>query len=122
MARAGLDLDGVVSFHGSLTTANPARPGVVRAKVLVLNGADDPLVKPEDIAAFKEEMGAAGVSYRFVNYPGAKHAFTNPDADTLGRQFGLPLAYNKAADTQSWQEMRQFFNELFENQETCMKG
>jgi dienelactone hydrolase len=113
MARAGLDLDGVVSFHGSLDTAHPARPGVVKAKVLVLNGADDPFVKPEDIAAFKEEMKAAGVSYRFINYPGAKHAFTNPDADSLGKEFGLPLAYNSDADTQSWQAMQEFFNELF---------
>ena len=113
MARAGVDLDGVVSFHGSLTTANPARPGVVKAKVLVLNGADDPFTTPANITAFKQEMDAAGVCYRFVNYPGAKHSFTNPDADSFGRRFGLPLAYNAEADAQSWQEMQEFFNGLF---------
>ena len=113
MARAGVDLDGVVSFHGGLTTANPARPGVVKARVLVLNGADDPFVKPEDITAFKQEMDAAGVSYRFVNYPGAKHSFTNPDADSFGQRFGLPLAYSAEADAQSWKEMQKFFDELF---------
>jgi dienelactone hydrolase len=113
MARAGLDLDGVVSFHGALGTAHPARPGVVKAKVLVLNGADDPFAKPEDIAAFKEEMKAAGVSYRFINYPGAKHAFTNPDADSFAKRFGLPVAYNADADKRSWQAMKEFFDELF---------
>jgi dienelactone hydrolase len=94
MARAGLDLDGVVSFHGSLGTTNPARSGVVKAKVLVLNGADDPFVKPEHITGFKQEMDTAGVSYLFVNYPGVKHSFTNPDADSFGQRavhapFGL---------------------------------
>jgi len=108
MARAGLDLDGVVSFYGGLTTANPAKPGMVKAKILVLNGADDPLVKPEDIEAFKKEMDTAGASYRFINYPGAKHAFTNPDADELGKKFDLPIAYNKEADQKSWDELVHF--------------
>jgi dienelactone hydrolase len=56
---------------------------------------------------------AAGVSYRFINYPGAKHAFTNPDADSFGKEFGLPLAYNSDADTQSWRAMQEFFDEVF---------
>ncbi len=113
MARAGLELDGVVSFHGTLSTANPARSGVVKAKVLVLNGADDPFVKPEHITRFEQEMQAAGVSYRFVNYPGAKHSFTNPDADSFGKRFSLPMAYDPEADIQSWQAMQEFFDELF---------
>jgi dienelactone hydrolase len=113
MARAGIDLDGVVSFHGSLGTANPAVPGVVKAKVLVFNGADDPFVKPEHITGFKQEMKAAGVSYRFINYPGVKHSFTNPDADSFGKRFSLPLAYDRDADMQSWQTMQEFFDELF---------
>lgn len=113
MARAGLDLDGVVSFHGSLGTAEPARPGSVKARVLVLNGADDPFVKVEQIAAFKEEMEAAGVRYRFDDYPEAKHSFTNPDADRFGKEYGLPLAYSREADRKSWQAMLDLFHELF---------
>ena len=113
MARAGLDLDGVASFHGSLATPNPARPGVVKARVLVLNGEIDPFVKPEEIEAFKQEMDGAGVNYRFINYPGAKHSFTNPDADKFGEEFSLPLAYNKEADEKSWQAMQDFFMEIF---------
>ncbi|MDW7772308.1 MAG: dienelactone hydrolase family protein [Desulfobulbaceae bacterium] len=113
MARAGFDLDGVVSFHGSLATDNPAQPGNIKARVLVLNGADDPMVKPEEIEAFKKEMEAAGVDYQFINYPDAKHSFTNPGADKFGEEFGLPLQYNQNADKESWQAMQDFFKEIF---------
>ncbi len=113
MARAGVDLKGVVSFHGSLATAEAARPGEVKARVLVLNGADDPMVTQEQIAEFKREMEAAGADYRFINYPGALHSFTNPKADEFGRKFNLPLAYHAEADRQSWQAMREFLAETF---------
>ncbi|MGD8514676.1 MAG: dienelactone hydrolase family protein [Granulosicoccaceae bacterium] len=113
MARQGVDLDGVVSFHGSLGTGSPAQPGAVKAQVLVYNGAMDPFVNPEQIGAFNQEMAAAGVTYSFVNLPGAKHSFTRPGADEVGKKFGLPLAYNKAADEKSWQGMQAFFKELF---------
>lgn len=113
MARRGVDLDGVVSFHGSLGTAEPAKKGDIKARILVLNGADDPFVKPDQIAAFESEMEKAGADYTFISYPGAKHAFTNPQADKFGEEFGMPLAYNAEADKQSWAEMKRFFNELF---------
>lgn len=113
MARRGVDLAGVASFHGSLGTASPAKKAQVKAKVLVFNGADDPFVKPEQIIAFKKEMKGAGVDYRFINYPGAKHSFTNPEADRFGKKFGLPLAYNEKADQKSWSELMKFFDKLF---------
>lgn len=113
MARQGVELKGVVSFHGSLGTSQPAEAGKVKAKVLVLNGAADPFTKPEQIAGFEKEMQAAKVDYRFVNYPGAKHAFTNPAADGLGKKFGIPLAYHKEADQKSWQAMQEFFKRIF---------
>ena len=117
MARLGVDLSGVVSFHGSLSGPFLARPGQVKARVLVCNGADDSFVTPEQIASFKKEMEEAGVDYRFVNYEGAQHSFTNPQADELGRTFNLPLAYNAQADQQSWQDMQAFFNEIFHSRE-----
>ena len=105
MARRGVDLDLVASFHGSLGTDSPAKSGSVKAKVRVYNGADDPFVKTEQIDAIKAEMEMAGVDYRFINYPGAKHSFTNPDADRFGKQFNLPLAYDEKADTESWDSL-----------------
>jgi dienelactone hydrolase len=113
MARRGVDLNGVASFHGSLGAGAPAASGKIKAKVLVLNGADDPFVKPEQIAAFKEEMTAAGVDYEFVNYPGAKHSFTNPGATENGKKFQLPLEYNAAVDKESWQKLQAFFQQIF---------
>lgn len=114
MARYGLDLDGVVSFHGSLATETPAQPGQVKARVLVCNGAADTMVTAEQIAAFEQEMDAAGVDYRLINYAGATHSFTNPAADALGEKFGMPIAYNAAADQKSWQDMQDFFKEIFQ--------
>lgn len=113
MARSGLDIAGVASFHGSLSSSIEARPGQVKAAVLVLHGADDPFIPLDDVNAFKEEMAAAEVDYRFVAYPGAVHGFTNPDADRFGERFGLPLAYDAAADRASWAEMQDFFKRIF---------
>ncbi|HEX9802799.1 MAG TPA: dienelactone hydrolase family protein [Gammaproteobacteria bacterium] len=113
MARRGLDLPGVVSFHGSLGTDSPAEKGDILARILVLNGADDPYVPAEQVAAFKAEMDAAGADYRLISYPGAVHAFTNPQADDFGKRFDMPLAYNAEADRQSWAEMQRFFTRIF---------
>ncbi len=113
MARGGIDLAGVASFHGMLGTATPAQAGAIKAKILVMTGADDPFVPAEQVAQFKHEMDAAHVDYKVISYPGAKHAFTNPGADKYGKEFQLPLAYNKAADQASWQEMQGFFKQLF---------
>ncbi|GMR20792.1 MAG: dienelactone hydrolase family protein [Gammaproteobacteria bacterium] len=113
MARRGVDLKGVASFHGSLGTRSPARRGRVKAQVLVLHGAADPFTRPEQITAFKKEMSEAGVKYKFVSYPGARHAFTNPAADGYGKKFNLPLAYHAEADKASWQEMKRFLKKVF---------
>ncbi|PYP38963.1 MAG: dienelactone hydrolase [Gemmatimonadetes bacterium] len=108
MARSGADLAAVVSFHGSLGTKTPAEPGKVKARVLVLAGGADPFVPPEQVEAFRKEMQAAGARFEVVTYPGAKHGFTNPDAGT----YGMPqLAYDAAADRQSWAAMLRLFRE-----------
>lgn len=109
MARAGVDLQAVASFHGSLKSAFKAKRGTVKAKLLVLNGASDPMITQKDIKNFKTEMRKAQVSYEFINYPQAKHAFTNPSATAIGDKYDLPVAYNKEADEDSWQVMKDFF-------------
>lgn len=112
MARDGADLDGVVSFHGNLAPVSPAQPGAVKAKILVLTGADDSFVPAEQVEQFEKEMDAAKADYKVIVYPGAKHSFTSPEADKYGQEFNLPLAYNKAADEASWQEMQDFFQQI----------
>ena len=113
MARMGVDLKGVVSFHGSLGTENPARSGTVKARVLVCHGAADSFTTPQQIADFKKEMEAAGVDYKFIAYENAVHSFTNPDADRFAKEFGLGVGYNAAADQRSWADMQEFFKKIF---------
>ncbi len=113
MARLGADLKGVVSLHGSLGTEQPAQPGKVKAQALVLTGAADPMIPNEQIEAFKKEMTAAKVKHRVVVYPGARHAFTNPEADQYSKQFNLAaLGYNADADRKSWAETRAFLKQV----------
>jgi dienelactone hydrolase len=111
MARQGADLKVVVSFHGNLMAVKPAEPGAIKAKILVLHGGDDKFTTPEQIDSFKKEMTAAGADYKFIVYPGAMHAFTNPDATANGKKFNIPIAYNKKADKESWAEMKKFLAE-----------
>jgi dienelactone hydrolase len=113
MARQGVDLKGVASFHGSLAVVKPDQPTSIKAAVRVYNGADDKFSTPEQIEALKKEMADQKVNFKFVNYPGAVHSFTNPDATELGKKFNMPVAYNKAADKASWDDMKGFFAEIF---------
>jgi dienelactone hydrolase len=113
MARIGTDLDAVVSFHGSIQPITRAESGKVKSYILVCNGADDPFVTEEQIDAFKTEMDSAGVDYKFINYESAVHSFTNPIADSVGKKFDMPLAYNEKADKESWEEMKKLFGEIF---------
>lgn len=113
MARIGTDLTAVASFHGILSPMEKAKPGTVKARVLVCHGSEDAMVPEDQVRAFKEEMHEAGVDYRFVAYAGARHGFTNPAADDNGRKYGLPLAYDAGADERSWTELERFLEESF---------
>ena len=113
MARQGVDLKGVASFHGSLAVVKPDTPTQIKAAVRVYNGADDKFIPAEAIAMLKKEMADQKVNFKFVNYPGAVHAFTNPEATEIGKKFNLPLAYNASADKKSWADMQKFFKEIF---------
>jgi len=110
MARGGADLAGVASFHGGLDAPDPAKPGAVKAKVLVLAGGDDPFVPPAQVTAFEEEMRKAGADWQVHLYGGAAHSFTNPEADGYGLK---GASYNEKADRRSWEAMKAFFAEIF---------
>ncbi|MCL4236361.1 MAG: dienelactone hydrolase family protein [Deltaproteobacteria bacterium] len=110
LARAGAPLLGVVSFHGTLNTPTPADAKNIHGKVLVLHGEADPYVKADEVAAFKKEMDDAGVTYTFIGYPGAVHAFTQKSA---GFDPSKGAAYNANADVKSWQAMKDFLAAIF---------
>ena len=114
MARAGADLGGVAGFHASLDLNTPApAPGSVKAKILVLNGSDDPFVKKAQYATFRSELDAAKADYRVIEYPGAVHAFTNPEATALGKKFNLPLRYDAKVNKEAEDEASKFFADIF---------
>lgn len=110
LARDGAELAGVVSFHGGLETSAPAEPGKVKTKILVLTGADDPMIPVQQVEDFKTEMKKAGADFRVVSYAGAVHGFTNPKNDG---SIAPGLRYQAEADQQSWAAMRAFFEQVF---------
>jgi len=112
LARMGEPLNGVVSFHGGLV-GNPPDKNLTKAEILVCHGEADKFVTMDEAATFKKQMDSIGKSYTFKSYPGATHAFTNPDATELGKKFNIPIAYNGPADTASWNEMKVFFGRIF---------
>ncbi len=110
LARSGANVAGVVSFHGELNTPDPGDAKNIKAKVLVLHGADDPVVPTNQVLAFVEEMRKARVDWQLVMYGNAVHSFTNPQA---GNDPSKGAAYNEKADRRSWQAMKDFFGEMF---------
>jgi len=110
LARSGADIRGAVTFHGSLDTPHPVNAGIIKAKILVLHGADDPFVGQDQVLAFEKEMKAARVDWELNLYSNAVHSFTNPDA---GNDPSKGSAYNREADLRSWEAMKAFFEEIF---------
>ena len=113
MARIGMPLRAVVSFHGALGSFHKPAVGEVKAKILVCHGAADSLVPDDDVANFKLEMKDAQADLDFVAYEGALHGFTSRDASDNGKKYGLPLAYDEIADQESWQAMKDLFSQVF---------
>ena len=108
LARSGADVAGVVSLHGNLG-GDASFKDDIKAKVLVLHGADDKFESPEQIAAFQQEMRDAKADWQFVSYGGAVHCFAIPTADgaTPGCKYD-PLVAKRALA-----QMHAFFAEIF---------
>ena len=113
LARAGASLAGVVTFHGGLETKSPATQGMVKAKLLILTGADDPTVPLTHVQAFAEEMTKAEADWQIVTYSGTKHGFTYPDAASRKIDW---IEYNQSTDERSWKAMQSFFGEIFRSE------
>jgi len=110
LAYAGAPLAGVISFHGGLPAPNPEDLKNLTAKILVLHGADDPLIKPEEIAAFQAALRQGGADWQMIYYGGAVHSFSNPEA---GAAHIKGVAYDPKAAARSWRHMQVFFEEIF---------
>ncbi|MBI1910957.1 MAG: dienelactone hydrolase family protein [Deltaproteobacteria bacterium] len=109
LARGGADISGIVSFHGTLDTPDISDAKNIKGKVLVLTGADDPVVPPDKVLEFENEMKKAGVDWQVDIYGGAMHSFTNPQSNNPENG----VLYNERAARRSWEAMKLFLNEVF---------
>lgn len=110
-ARSGMNVKGVVSFHGGLGKDASRKTDKINTKILVCHGADDPNVPASEVAAFQDEMRAAKADWQMVYYANAVHAFTEPAA---GSDNSKGVAYNEKADKRSWQHFMDFLKEVLE--------
>ena len=113
MARIGMPLAAVASFHGALGSFHTADPGSIRPEILVCHGAADSMVSQDDLAAFRQEMDAAAANYEVLELEGAKHGFSNPQADVNAEKYGIDLGYQQQADARSWAAMQSLFERVF---------
>jgi dienelactone hydrolase len=109
LARTGIDIKGVASFHGLLNAADNIHDTPIKAKVLAMHGYDDPMVKPDQLTAFQDEMTKAGADWQVHSYGQTVHAFTNPVANDPS--FGT--VYKLEADRRSWLALQNFLTEIF---------
>jgi dienelactone hydrolase len=106
LARSGADVAAVVSFHGNLKSGIEAKPGEVKAAVLVVHGADDPIAPKGDRDALEAEMRAAGARWTLLNFGHVYHSFTDASANrppasqfsAHANRYGYMLAHAFVAD------------------------
>lgn len=110
-AKLGSDLKAVVSFHGGLKGV-PANKDLLKAKILVCHGGNDKFISEEEVHTFKHQLDSIGADYKFIVFPNATHAFSNPGSTATGKKFNMPIEYNKSADMNSWNDMKLFFESL----------
>ena len=113
MARIGLPLSAVASFHGALGSFHTAEPGSIQAKILVCHGAADSMVTMDDLEGFKQEMETAQADYEVLLLADAKHGFSNPQADINAEKYGIDLGYQQSADEKSWEALQALFSQVF---------
>jgi dienelactone hydrolase len=113
MARIGLPLSAVASFHGALGSFHTAEPGSIQARLLVCHGAADSMVTMDDLEGFKQEMETAQADYEVLLLADAKHGFSNPQADVNAEKYGIDLGYQQSADEKSWEALQALFNQVF---------
>jgi dienelactone hydrolase len=113
MFRRNLNLALVASYHGNLAPLVKNDILNSKTKVLIFNGAADPFVDKNDVETVRSKLKAANIRYKYFNYGGAKHAFTNPDATAIGEKYNLPLAYNARADEDSWKQTLEALKSVF---------
>ena len=110
LAYGGLDINGIVSFHGSLPVADESSFGKIRTRMLIAHGNADPFIPREIVSKFQDTLDEANADWNMITYGNVLHSFTNPKADTRDM---AALKYDKQADEHSWRAMQHFFEQIF---------
>ena len=110
LAYGGVDIDGVVSFHGSLPIAEESSFNKIKTKMLIAHGNADTFVPREIVTRFQDTLDKANADWNMITYGNVRHSFTNPKADTRGMD---ALKYDAQADKDSWKAMQVFFDDIF---------
>lgn len=110
LAYGGVDIDGIVSFHGSLPVADESAFGKIKTRMLIAHGNADPFIARESLSKFQDTLDKAGAKWSMITYGNVRHSFTNPKSDSRGMD---ALKYDKYADQHSWNAMQVFFKEIF---------
>ncbi|WP_372956135.1 dienelactone hydrolase family protein [Marinobacter sp.] len=113
MARLGMDLDGVVSYHGALGSPIEPEPGDIKARIQVYTGGADQMVPADQVADFVTSMQNAGADFSVSSFPGVKHSFMNPGADAVADEHGMPIGYDQDAAERSWEGTMRFYQDIF---------
>lgn len=113
MARLGVDLDAVVSYHGALGSPIKAEAGKVQPRIHVYTGGADKMVPSDQVSGLVKEMQDAEADLTLVSFPGVLHSFTNPGADKVADEFDMPIAYNEDAARRSWEGTMRLYDEVF---------
>jgi dienelactone hydrolase len=110
LAYSGLDINGIVSFHGSLPVADESAFGKIKTRMLIAHGNADPFIPREIVTKFQDTLDKADADWNMITYGNVLHSFTNPKSDSRGM---AALKYDKQADEHSWQAMQHFFKDIF---------
>ena len=111
LATRGAPLAAAIGFHSRLVLT-PLPEGVqVKARILALIGAADPMIPSEQIASFQSQMNEAGADWQLHLFGGVLHSFTNPEADKRN----LPEAqkYDEKATRSAWKQMASLLEDVF---------
>lgn len=109
MARAGMDVAGVASFHGLFNAPDNLTPGEISAKIAVFHGWDDPMAQPDSVLDLSKELSAGKADWQLHAYGGVMHSFTTPGANNPE----MGSMYDADADRRSWAAYATFLGELF---------
>jgi len=109
LARSGIELGGVVSFHGLLDPPPTKDRVPIKSSIMVLHGWEDPMARPEEVVKLSDELNLYNADWNIHIYGHTAHAFTNPKAKFPEKG----LFFEPTSNQRAWDSMVYFFQNIF---------